>query len=64
MKKKNDEVEEARDSRRTFLKAAAYVAPVIVSLQAAPSFAAFGSQNTAPRRMPRDHRPPRQPQRT
>jgi hypothetical protein len=62
--KKRAEAEEAQDSRRSFLKAVAYVAPVIVSLQAAPSFAAVGSQQTAPRRLPRDPRPPRQPRRS
>jgi hypothetical protein len=36
-------MDDKMDSRRKFLKKAAYVAPIVVTLQAVPSFASSGS---------------------
>ncbi|VAW91542.1 hypothetical protein MNBD_GAMMA21-1077 [hydrothermal vent metagenome] len=44
-KEKNTEVSE---SRRKFIKKAAYAAPVIVTLAVAPGMHAYGSQNSTP----------------
>jgi hypothetical protein len=46
------------DSRRKFLKKAAYVAPFVVTLQAVPSFASSGSGFGPPGGGPPDNRPP------
>jgi hypothetical protein len=46
------------DSRRKFLKKAAYVAPFVVTLQAVPSFASSGSGFRPPGGGPPDNRPP------
>jgi hypothetical protein len=46
------------DSRRKFLKKVAYVAPVVVTLQAVPSFASSGSGFGRPGGGPPDNRPP------
>lgn len=49
-------------SRRAFVKKAAYVAPVIVTLAAAPAYARLGSDRLPPRRPPRPPiTPPRPP---
>lgn len=49
---------EHSSSRREFVKKAAYVAPVILTLQAAPSYAKAGSQNGKPSKPePRPRRP-------
>ncbi|MFO1206185.1 MAG: hypothetical protein U1E63_10725 [Burkholderiales bacterium] len=52
---------EHSSSRREFVKKAAYVAPVILTLQAAPSYAKAGSENGKPSkpepRLPQPRRP-------
>lgn len=40
-------------SRREFVKKAAYIAPAIITLQAAPSFARAGSLKEKPKPRPR-----------
>ena len=50
---KRERAKQTRDSRRTFIKAVAYVAPAIVTLKAAPSFAAAGSQGEKPKPKPK-----------
>lgn len=46
------------DSRRKFLKKAAYVAPIVVTLKAVPSLASSGSGFGPPGGGPPDNRPP------
>lgn len=43
-------------SRREFVKRAAYIAPAIITLRAAPSYAKAGSEKHHP-----PHHPPRRP---
>lgn len=53
---------EHSNSRREFVKKAAYIAPAILTLQAAPAYAKPGSIKDRPRdrpRLPRDPKPPR-----
>lgn len=48
---------EHSDSRRTFIRRAAYVSPAILTLAAAPSFAKPGSEK--PPNPPKPPKPPR-----
>lgn len=43
MEVRNEATPEGRDSRRSALKKMAYVAPIVLSLAASPSFARTGS---------------------
>ncbi len=52
--------ETQRSSRRAFVKKAVYVAPAILTLAAAPQFAAAGS-GKGPRRASRRGKPPGKP---
>ena len=47
------------ESRRKFIKKAAYAAPVILTLAATPAFAKNGSEK--PRKEPKDPKDPKQP---
>ena len=40
---------EVSESRRKFIKTAAYATPVVITMAVAPSVHAYGSQNTSPR---------------
>jgi hypothetical protein len=48
-KKVAKEISKYRASRREFIKKAAYIAPAIITLQAAPSYARAGSEKEKPR---------------
>ena len=48
-----------KNNRRDFLKKAAYVAPVVLTMTAVPAFASSGSGfNKPPDNRPPDNRPP------
>ena len=47
-----------KNNRRDFLKKAAYVAPVILTMNAVPAFASSGSGYGPPNNRPPDNRPP------
>jgi len=47
-KEKEVSNEKSREARRDFLKKAAYVAPVVMTMKAVPSLAATGSSVTPP----------------
>jgi hypothetical protein len=51
---------ESNESRRSFIKKAAYIAPVVLTLKALPSFAAQGSNNGVGQRV-LDNQPPGDP---
>ena len=46
------------NNRRDFLKKAAYVAPVVLTMTAVPAFASSGSGYGPPDNRPPDNRPP------
>ena len=54
-------VSEADDSRRAFLKGSAYVAPAIVTLAAAPSYAKSGSEKPDKGKRPKPPKAPKAP---
>ena len=51
------EISEHGASRREFVKKAAYIAPAIITLQAAPSYARAGSEKEKEKEKPRSPKP-------
>jgi hypothetical protein len=50
-----------RRSRREFVKKAAYIAPAILTLTAAPAYAKAGSKEPRAPKQPKPPKPPKQP---
>jgi hypothetical protein len=51
------ETKQHRSSRREFVKKAAYIAPAILTLEAAPAYAKAGSKDTKPPKGPKPPKP-------
>jgi hypothetical protein len=61
MNKQNESQNKQDESRRQFIKTAAYIAPAILTLAVAPSFAKPGSTKEKPPEPPKPPKPPKLP---